>query len=675
MFIDLLLMSGPAIIAAMIYCKLQNHPLKTKRLALYSILFGYFINTCILVIAYLRGHAAYPTVSIYNNIGVSMKYIASSLVAAIILPIITKKAFNYLSADKLIAYRDKLAIYRNKITVSIGKLRVYYEWAAKTVDPLTIKLKRIGNWISARSAIVLAFIILLQVMTMVYYTDQKKWFHLDEMLSFSQANGSLETSRARNVENFYNNWNDTEFYNNLLSVQPGERFDFKTVYHTITKVTVHPPFYHIQLHGVSSLFPNIWSKWIGAGINIFWLIGAIIMLYKASQLVFKNNLLALLPSLVFGFSGGAISSAVFFRMYATLAFFFTSLIYLGLLIISGKSKVDLKFCIFLVPIIFFGSLTNYHFIIFFALTAVSLLLWLLFQKEYKQILYCVATTIFSYGAYLLFWPHAISELLYSGRSIESVENLVIFSDFPDRVKRYIQMMDRDLFGGALPVLSAVLFLLAAVGIILLCVRKVKLKFSLKNIFISDVFMTVFISFISGVFFLFIANSAPNPGNRYVLAVYPTLVLLFLMLLYRALSGIHKKTAIGLLVVVALFIASSDAFNKHVDYLYSNAPDVAVAVYACDKPSLIVVPTSDTPGNRIERYLCDFLQFNQTFICRTTDNFDAALDGVDQGQEIFIYVHRDFKADEILEHMRDRIPFQDAERIYTNGVYRAYRIEW
>ena len=536
----------------------------------------------------------------------------------------------------------------------------------------------LGAWLIARPTWILAIIMTFQVLTMIYYVDQKRGYQIDEILSLSQANGRLTGSQVHGDADIFDKWNTSDYFSNFLTVQPGERFDLKLVYRTISR-NVHPPFYHMQLHAVHSFFPNTWSKWLGAGINIFWLVAANIMLYKASKLVLKGNFSALLPCAIWGFSGGAMSNVTFFRMYATLTFFFTALTYLGILVISGREKSDFRFCIALSLVLFFGSFTQLYFFVFFALTAFALLFWLLYTKQYKQVMNCAIATVSSLGIYFYCWPNVVRQIFRSTRGRQSFENLLQTEGFVDRIKTFGNIINRQLFSGMLLKFSAIILVLLIIGAIMSLVRKTGREDGQKKALEADNFLIIFMFFNAMLFFLIIAKIAPFRTDRYIFAIYPTVALLFITLGNYALCRINKRFAVLALAFFSAFLILSDFRNKNVNYLLVRTPDVPLILAAYENPSCIVfaIPTA---RYRVSNSLPDFTHFERTFICSTVDNLHLGLNGIMNSREFVLYISSLLDKDEIFEDMRKIAPYKRSRMLYENlggrdqyGFY-AYLIE-
>ena len=530
------------------------------------------------------------------------------------------------------------------------------------------------QWYSllGRPILLLIVILVMQIMVMGYYVDQKKGYHVDEIFSLTQANGMLDGTSIRSSAYWFNHWNSSDYYWAFLTVQYGERFEFKAVYNTISQ-NVHPPFYHLQLHAAHSLFPNTFNKKISAFINIFWLVCANIMLYFASRLIIRHKYLALLPSVIWGFSAGAISNAVFFRPYATLTFFFTALILLAFILISGKRKVGFKFYVAFALVFFFGFFTHMYFIVFFVLVAVLLLFWLIYSKEFRQLRNCIITILVAFTGYILIWPYVMHQIFSSKRGVNSFDSFLNSEGFLDSAQSYFRIIDEGLFGN-----KQFLIIFIIVAIVLAIANFMlnrKAKGDKKGTLSADGFMLLFLLFVTVVYVILIARIAPYLSDRYVFAVYPSIILLFIAGYYYFLSRINSRFAVVILIAISIFVIAIGFVDKPVNYLFKNRVDVSSYIQNYDNPSLVVLQAEISPWNRNEVYILDFVKFDRTFICRTIDDFSIAIDGITRGQELFLYIDKEVDVDEVLTNMYEILPYQNAVLVYTQGIYGAYHIEW
>ena len=90
----------------------------------------------------------------------------------------------------------------------------------------------------------LGLIILIIIQTIIYIIVgcQKQYLHIDEAYSFGLAN--YDKVDIQNNEDFFNNWHTKEYYNDYLTIQQDEKFNFTPVYIN-QKNDVHYKYYYI----------------------------------------------------------------------------------------------------------------------------------------------------------------------------------------------------------------------------------------------------------------------------------------------------------------------------------------------------------------------------------------------------------------------------------------------
>lgn len=116
-----------------------------------------------------------------------------------------------------------------------------------------------------------------------------------------------------------------------LTTSKGERFQYAQVYLN-QAMDVHPPLYYLLVHTVFSLFPGSYRDAYLFAVNIIALLMTCVVLWKMGRLFSDELFLSVLAVVIFGFSQGFVSCAVYFRMYAVFTFFSALTLYLHLLI-------------------------------------------------------------------------------------------------------------------------------------------------------------------------------------------------------------------------------------------------------------------------------------------------------------------------------------------------------
>ena len=272
----------------------------------------------------------------------------------------------------------------------------------------------------------LIFIILLNVICVVYHFTQKNDFHVDEICSFGSANSRSGPFLFKGVNTYFEDvhqsaynktYEGTDFHNYIV-VKKGLGFDYVNLWHNMEK-DAHPPLYFAILHTICSFFPDTFSKWLGLPINIISLIISLLFIYKISQKIFSNKNISYLIVIFFGFCLATLSMAVYIRSYM-LQMCLSLWLFWEHIQLLEKNKFDGKIFtkIFLAAVL--GYLTHYYLLVnAFFLSGVTCFIFLKnknFKLLWQYALLMVASVI---SFFIIYFP-AADVLLHSQRGTETL---------------------------------------------------------------------------------------------------------------------------------------------------------------------------------------------------------------------------------------------------------------
>ena len=104
-------------------------------------------------------------------------------------------------------------------------------------------------------------LLFLQLILLSYYGNRKAGFHEDELYTYYSSNktaGLFVNDRQ---------WTQRDQLRNDFVVLKGEQFRYSVV-KQMQSWDVHPPIYYYIFHTACSLFPGVFSKWLGIGVNM-----------------------------------------------------------------------------------------------------------------------------------------------------------------------------------------------------------------------------------------------------------------------------------------------------------------------------------------------------------------------------------------------------------------------
>lgn len=477
-------------------------------------------------------------------------------------------------------------------------------------------------WIAA-----LFLLFCAQIMTMIYFGSKKAGFHEDEYYSFYSTNRSIGLSEPDRE------WLDSSTIRNEFVVMPGERFHYSMVA-MLQSWDVHPPFFYFLLHTVCSLFPEVFSKWLGISVNLIaFCMNFVLLSWLAYMVTGRSKGMTLVVALVHGFNPIIISGVMFIRMYEWLTVFILLCaclhVHTVLKLEKGKgTDRKLEWRKFLLPLMltnYLGFLTQYYYIIFLFFIAVGFCMWnflpcfgkkegshgISIHKESlrNSILLCV-----KYGSAcgislllaIISYPASLSHIFRGYRGTGAVSEFLDVSNTTERLGFFVKLMNEYLFDGYFWLWIVVLAAMG--GVIYWKIRQIR-KAGASSAS-TAYFLLLFA--VCGYFFT-VSKTALllyETSNRYQLPIYGIVLILIITALHRLWNALIvlfgwgkgknvRRLAVAGGVILCFLLLAGDAhavFSGKVLFLYEEEQaDVAYARENAHVP-VIILYNDVTPHN-------------------------------------------------------------------------------
>lgn len=442
------------------------------------------------------------------------------------------------------------------------------------------------------------FFLLLWVVQMAaafYFCTQKQGFHEDEYYTY------YSTARTNGFYVEDGQWMDGETCRNEFVVLPDQRFQYGLV-RLVQSWDVHPPMYYWVFHTIASLVPNVFSKWIGLSVNLFFHGINIILLTYLSYLVSeRDKKLAIFVTLFFGLSPAAMTGVVFIRMYEMLTTFVLLCALLHVRTVErNEAKLSVAGCLLpMAAVTYLGFLTQYYYFIFLFYLAIAFGVWLLWRDRNlgNCLRYGVSQGIAFALAYLTY-PSCLGQMFRGQRGAQATENFFDLSNTFSRIWFFWDLMNGYVFGH---LLWAFLFAIVLLAVMVYWRRKrvmsVGAEDSVQNAtgrfrqeggkFSVSYWILLFAA--TG-YFLTVSKTALLLGetsNRYQLPVYGIIVLLIFVavrtLWKRAIAVFsmkHRKCTETIAVVFCLAVIAIGWWAEDVVFLYPE--DKVQTAYAAER---------------------------------------------------------------------------------------------
>lgn len=403
-----------------------------------------------------------------------------------------------------------------------------------------------------------AAIIALQIIVILFWTNEKAGFHHDEILTFQLSN-DLEQPEKLTISwksDFLNQWHEAAYFQKVLAAQAGHTFDYAGVYEKQTH-DVHPPMFYYGVHTMSSMFPGVFSKWLGIIPNIVYFVITQIAIYAIGKRICKSEWFSLLIVAAYGFSTVAISSVIFIRMYALMTMWAVLAVYCHLRIYEDWRK--LRWYVLAGILTFMGMNTQYYFVIFQFFVSACCFLWLICSRHYKNALAYAVSILAGFGATILYWPSIIKHIFSGYRGTQAFDNLL---DGNNRLSGFLLRIGNMMANGWT---AAILF-----GLALLCALAFfcKRRNDTENNDVGRISLITMLVTVCG-YILIVTRLAPYADIRYIMAVLPLLVICVLWAFWDVLIKlVQKPKIVSLVMAVFIFTITISTYNEgRVEYRF------------------------------------------------------------------------------------------------------------
>lgn len=286
----------------------------------------------------------------------------------------------------------------------------------------------------------LFLLVIFQVVFIGIFGVFKEGYHGDEIFSYGLSN-----SYEMPFLEFSNETWDRTALHDYLTVQTGEGFSYGSVWYNQSQ-DVHPPLYYALLHTVCSFSPDVFSKYSGLLINLLLLPLITVVLFLISKSLLKNDFLAFGVCVFYGLSNGAVTNALFVRMYvmATLLVLCCALWHIKA--VQGSDRTVFHY-IMLCALTVTGALTHYYFLIFALFSGIFYCIYGLCKRKYSEVIKYIITMAAAAALSLLIFPYMFDHIFYGYQGQTAFDNIFFLTDYMKRIMGMCIHLVRQLLGG------------------------------------------------------------------------------------------------------------------------------------------------------------------------------------------------------------------------------------
>lgn len=312
----------------------------------------------------------------------------------------------------------------------------------------------------------------LTCVVLCIFVSQKEGYHMDELLSFELANAEFnpwivptqpegrlaklvrneiqgdtlgETltnlkevvldalrNRGNSILGTYKAdvyeepvWISGEQFRDYITVGKGDAFAYLSVYFNV-KDDNHPPLHFMLLHTMSSLWKGRIFPFLGCVINIGAVLGCMLLMMKLGRLLDRDGTgvrtaAGLAGAVLYGLSSGAIATTLLIRMYGLMTFLCMALFYQHVSKwINGEWNRRNKL---LICVTVLGFWTQYFFLFYCLVLAAVTAFLLLRDRRWKELGGYVRSMLLAAVIGVAGFPFAVADVFSSGRGVEALGNL------------------------------------------------------------------------------------------------------------------------------------------------------------------------------------------------------------------------------------------------------------
>lgn len=514
-------------------------------------------------------------------------------------------------------------------------------------------------------------LLLLQLAVLLYYGSRKAGFHEDEFYSYYSTNktaGLFVNDRQ---------WQERDSYRNDFVVLPGERFRYGVVAQ-MQSWDVHPPLYYFILHTVCSLFPGVFSKWLGIAVNVIAFIPCFFLLrylvYATMKQEKQASFLAFAVCLFWGFGAAVISGVMFIRMYQWLTLF---ILLCACLHVRAMEKQDfgIRFLLPLGITVYLGFLTQYYYIVFHIFMGAGFCFLLLKNKKIRELLAYAMTCAAGLGAAIVSYPASMAHIFRGYRGTEAVSEFSDAANTAGRLRFFIGLFDDYVMNGTLSIW------LLAICLIWLAVwyrKKRRAAFGKTEEGGKANNAVGLLLFTCLGYFFTISKTALLLGetsNRYQLPVYGIMIFLLLYFLLMPVIRLDRiSVAAGMIVIAVLLAADASAlFSGKVFFLYEE--EKAVMEYVKENKEVpVVVFYNEASADNVWRLSDELMEFPRIYLASQGNEEPITDESITESDSLLVYV-ADYDNDEgCLENLlRSNEKLSGYEKIAEKGLWTLYRL--
>ncbi|WP_029321022.1 hypothetical protein [Butyrivibrio sp. AE3004] len=482
-------------------------------------------------------------------------------------------------------------------------------------------------------------IIAVTSLMIVFFGVRKVNYHCDEIWTYGLSNNIGGINPEFEIGETYTRMGPFESF---TIVQDGEAFNYANVWENQAK-DVHPPFYYILIHTICSIFKGSFSKWYGIGLNMFWMILILPLLYMLAKEMIGSISASLGIAIAYATSVIFLDTMLLIRMYAQFTFFVVLIMYLFKK--NWDKKPEKHFLIKLGITLFFGMLTHYYFLFVAFFMCLIYGIRLILAKNKTDIRNYIISLGIAGILYGITWYHILAHIFNGYRGAEAISKATSFGGLISGFVGMASILNDEAFSGLI-----LLFCILVIVYVVLLVKDKKLQFD----------YTVCI-FLCGIFYMLVVGKiCPIVTTRYIMPIAWIFILCAFIVVWNLIKLFVKNKKMADIAVVAIFCVIAFANIAKRDFYipmdYNNLEQMVAISNAEGKTVVVCVDLN-------WKILYDFvlLQNADSYVFADKDDFQKILNA--QKEDYILAVNLEDDRDKIVKSTKAELLYDDGKNYY------------
>ena len=494
----------------------------------------------------------------------------------------------------------------------------------------------------------------------LFWCFQKKGMFLDEIYSYGLSNGYF-TPFLKAIKQ--NNIIDTVFSKkelfDYLTVSAQDSFKYDSVFYNQMQ-DVHPPLFYVCLHTLSSIFPNIFTKWTGLGLNLVYFLITLIFIGKISNRLFDNQYISASMIILYGCTSCALSNVIFIRMYMLSTMFTVILAWLVLNVLNDDKWINYILCSVVVCA---GLLTHYFFVFYAFFISAFIVIYLLSKKNYSKEIKTSIFLILGVVVFIGIFPACLEQITKkTGTGFTTVDYIKSFN---------LLRLCRIAYN-----LAANYFFPIIIGLVLLAFsiknyKKVVDAIKNKSLDFTKGFIIVIPAVISFFVIILVSNE-----TIYVTNITPFFIFIVGYLIRIFITINYNKNLIKWLMISITLLPICLSFCFKPKYLYTEYENYNEMINDSNNYSCLYITENRNPS--ITQDIIQLLNFDEIVVVENENSlfFESNISRIHEKDGLVVFFAsypNPLFNDEALSNIAKKTGFSTVKFMYNNGWSNVYKL--